>query len=141
MLCPYVCVSVHACTLELTTVSDALSIQDGPEERDAVEGLVHPEHVLGCYPPVLVRQLPVADVGRVSSQRERETSNVSSSKHILICLHKLGREGEGRRRQGGDGGGEGGGEGKWEGRGGERGEEERRERRGGGDTSFLAPRL
>ena len=120
--------SVHACTLELTTVSDALSIQDGPEKRDAVEGLVHPEHVLGCYPPMLVCQLPVADVGRVSSQREREASNVSSSKHILICLHKLRREGEGRRRWRRGGEERGGGEeemeeGKGEGRAGGRGEE------------------
>ena len=96
---------------ELTTVSDALSVQDGPEERDAVVGLVLPEHVLGRHPPVLVGQLPVADVGRVSSQREREAGNVSSSKHIFTCLHELGRE-----RGGGRGEGKGGEEEEGEGR-------------------------
>ena len=84
----------------LTAVSDALSIQDGPEERDAVIRLVLPEHVLGCHPTVLVGQLPVADVGRVTSQREREASNVSSSKDILTCLHELGWEKGGGRRGG-----------------------------------------
>lgn len=84
-----VCLSVY--TLELTAVSDALSIQNGPEEWNAVEGLVLPKHVLGCHSPVLVCQLPVADVGRVTGQREREASNVSPCKHILTRLHKLGR--------------------------------------------------
>lgn len=83
--------------LDLTAVSEALSIQNGPEERDTVEGLVLPEHVLGCHSPVLVCQLPVADVGRVTDQREREASNVSPSKHIFTRLHKLGR-GERRMR-------------------------------------------
>ena len=83
----------------LTAVSHALPIDHGPEEGDAVEGLVLPEHVLGCHPPVLVCQLPVADVGRVTGQREREASNVSPRKHILTRLHKLGR-GERRMRGG-----------------------------------------
>ncbi len=101
------CLSVN--TLELTTISEALPIQNGPEEGDAVEGLVLPEHVLGCHPPVLVCQLPVADVGRVTGQREREASNVSPCKHILSCLHKLGRGGgnvggKGREGKGGRGG-------------------------------------
>ena len=76
----------------LTAVSHALAIDHAPKIRDAVIRLVLPEHVLGCHPTVLVGQLPVADVGRVTSQREREASNVSSSKHILSCLHELGRE-------------------------------------------------
>ena len=47
----------------LTAVSHTLPIDHGPEERDTVEGLVLPEHVLGCHSPVLVCQLPVPDVG------------------------------------------------------------------------------
>ena len=124
------CLSVYK--LDLTAVSEALSIQNCPEERDAVEGLVLPEHVLGCHSPVLVCQLPVANVGRVTDQREREASNVSPSKHILTCLHKLGRGGGsvgGERRGGRRGGQERGEEGRTgEGRG---GEDRRGERRGG----------
>ena len=109
------CARLFVYKLDLTAVSEALPIQNGPEERDAVEGLVLPEHVLGCHSPVLVCQLPVADVGRVTDQREREASNVSPSKHILTCLHKLGRGGGsvgGERRRGRRGGQERGEEGR-----------------------------
>ena len=103
-VCACVCVRVCVCTHnDLTTVSDALPIQDGPEEWDTIKRLVLSKHVLGCHPSVFVGQLPVTDVGRVTNQREGEASNVSSSKHILTCLHELGRGGE-RMKRGGEGG-------------------------------------